>query len=460
MSRWPILFLLALACLNVLWRSHRTRALLELCSEWQELASLVHLRGTIWEDSAGRVKLSPTEVFRRGRWEDLPAIVGLPDSPYSLPNSGPNSGPSPEFGQGVWITARPVCRYPLQNPSVIEDGLGGLLPPRVWLRPPLHLAEDPGAPSNIAMTFRTEIEAWLVSLFENFPGVSGFERAIWMGDTRGLSPELMTFYREGGLLAILALSGQHLAGLIMCVSYLQWIPFALMRRFLPGWTDRILFPWRRALPSICALVLWVSSGGSPPMLRTLAMAIAMGLLKWRGLHGVGFQILCSSTALFLIWDVRQAASISLFLSIAATALTLIVFSEARLWPRIRIYIFTSVSIPILMVPVTSFFFGRVSVFAPLYQTLLGWIWDLFLIPLGFFLPLALALVPPALRPILLKYLELGWDGWLRLHESLERIVGNNYMVTVRPKWHEWILVECILIGVLMRVTRNNTPFNK
>lgn len=432
-----------MAVVLTLRRHQKDILLLSRCADWSTSNRSLRVRGTLWEDNGGRWKLVPAEIYAWGSWEFFGWEVELPEF----------SG-RPESGQRVWISARAACRFPLQNPGVNEDGLGRLLLPRVRLRQPIHFLPEPSAPQDWLRTARNRFKSWLLKFFDGFPGVSGFVIAIWTGDTRGLSPQLMKFYREGGLLPILALSGQHLAGLIFLVSYVERLPFVFLRKRNPVLANRLLGPTRRLVFFLCAFLLWVTSGGAPAMLRTVAMALALGLLKWRAMHCASFQILTSSTALLLLWDVRQAASVGLFLSVAATALTLVVFCEARLSRRFAKYFFASLWIPVLMLPVTCFFFGRISLLAPFYQTLLGWIWDLFLIPFGFALPFVVMAIPiESARTFLLWALERSWNIWLWLHELLQQTVGNVNLVSVRPKWLELFLIESLLIGLLLYSVR-------
>jgi hypothetical protein len=436
----PVLFV-GLAALFFL--GHRRKIADEvagLCSQWAAEDRFEAFQGSLGQDVWGRWRLFSAEVSSVQGARPVGCDVWISDSDERL-----------EPGRSVRVYGRPRCLEPLRNPGALEDGLIELTLPRVWVRAPTLVPSGEGR--GILFDARVAFENWLGAIFDGFPRMAGFERAIWLGDMRGLPSHLLHFYREGGLLPLLALSGQHVAGLLLCLSCLQWIPLFLLRLYFPGPANVFLVRWRRIAPTLCAFFLWVTSGGAPPISRTLAMALSVSVLKARGLVATHLQILKVSLLLLVIWDYSNAASISFLLSAIGTGATLLLISEVKLSRRMKIYFVMSLAIPLLMMPVSSFFFARVPLLAPVYQVLLSWIWDLFLIPVGFGLPLMLGAMGVSTRHWALSIFEDGWELWLRGHVWLESMVGNYYVISVRPRWYEWLVVECLVLGVVLRFER-------
>jgi predicted membrane metal-binding protein len=212
------------------------------------------------------------------------------------------------------------------------------------------------------LNVRKEIPSPIVSFF---PSLDALERAVWFGDTKNFSPKLVKAFEGAGLLPVLALSGQHVGILVSLLSF-----FLLPLRPLLGSAAFTFF-----LPLLSTILLWVTSKSAPSMTRTLVMMGILLIVKARGLIISPFEVLCFCIGLVLLSDPSTALRPGFVLSVAG------IFSLMTAGH------FASFFLPILIAPWISYLFGTFSPHSLWASPLLCWIWELFLIPLGFLLPL-------------------------------------------------------------------------
>jgi predicted membrane metal-binding protein len=270
--------------------------------------------------------------------------------------------------------------------------------------------------------------------FGRYPTLWGVERAVWLGEENGLPEALVLLYRHWGLLAVLALSGQHVAGLYLVLRVLPF-PVSVSRGGL------LLF---------CAAFLFWTSGGVPSMWRTLGTALSLSLLRYRRLNTPPMQLLFSAAAVLLIVSPSLLFRVGFCLSIAATFPLLAMAEPMSFLSALKRYIGISLLLPLLLFPWTAFYFGKVSLWAPLASLLLGWVWDLVLIPIGFLLP-ALTLLP--ISPAIWALGERFFSQVFGFQTQFFAELPDGYFSVWRPTVCELSVLGLLCVGSAVKALR-------
>jgi ComEC/Rec2-related protein len=450
MRKWIFALWVGIALFRWQWRETQLRQAQQWCAEGESGAKYQQWRGFPVFRSPTSAQLAGPILLVKDEERAFAGAVWLPKV-WRL-----------DFGREVLVSGFGTCAYPLRNPGGVADGLFAWRGPRVRLSESglsARRAQEPGW--FLASSFRGWFLERLRSQFAAHPGLLGLEVAVWTGDASGLPTTLQTFYLEGGLLAVLALSGQHVSALVLLVNALLWPGVRLMRQWFPnvglnrGWA-RV----HRALPVAGATLLWVTSGGAPSVQRTWAMALAVWALRWRGLWASPIQVAISAVGILMVWDPAMVTSPSFFLSAGATTLTILMFDEVRPRRRWLLYLVSAAVMPILAIPLVAFFFARVSVMASLYNVLLSGIWDLILIPAAFLLPLVIPRQSSGWSTVVLDALETTWGQFAEAHHTIAQLThGPIYLACPRPTWVELVTLELALLVtwafVSERVTRRS-----
>ncbi len=407
---------------------------------------LLHLRATARRREAGDhlcERLSGQSVTVEGtpvaidstRWRLLaphwePA-VGSPD--WAVFFSG--TGVDPE--RRVRISGPMKCRVPLKNPGAMEDGRMGLRERGVNVRGAIRLLEKAPLWQRAREVFRARLDRVLSTI----PGMHGLALAVWLGETALLPPFWMPLYREGGLLHILALSGQHVVALLFLVHFLGrmvW-PFAAAYR-----VRRALGAAQRWLPIAAAGVLCVLNPFNQPIHRAAFLLVAGQVIASRGVRVSGLQLVASSVALALLCVPLRLGSDSFALSAVATG-CLFAATAGRGW---KAFCFLNVAMPFLLLPATLFLFAKISPMAWVNGVLLAWIWGVFWIPLGFAVGILAAVLPVAGLASGLAGFEGLWNGFVMLHVYAGPSMAAGYRTTLRPTVFETVLLQ-VLVGILV-----------
>lgn len=417
-----------------------------------------------WRACARWEATSKTEAFPQisgslvprgnGRWELRGPTLSTAGPPVPLSAevflSEALVGSAPGAGREVTVSGPLRCQLPRRNPGRLSDGLLLFQFPRARIASGKARVRLTATAASLDARAAIAFDAWIAAPLSSFPGVRGLVRAIWTGDTAGLPDSLVGYYREGGLLPVLALSGQHVAVLALVLRFLFR---RAMRPFCGPRTPRAIFTLyregQRALSVLCAALLYVTSGAAPSMRRTLAMSVAGFALKARGLASSRLQITGSSVAVAVALDPSLVASPGFFLSAAATGLLVQVAAEADPKRQIREYVFITVTMSLLTLPLSAFFFTEVAWSAPLTHLALGVVWSWFLMPLGFLLPFAVRLLPQGTAAGILGALEAGWRALVRAHEASEAWVAAVYRPALRPTWLELAVLEGCLLALVL-----------
>jgi predicted membrane metal-binding protein len=282
----------------------------------------------------------------------------------------------------------------------------------------------------------------------------GFEKATWTGNTQGISPDLIKAFFQAGLIPLIALSGQHV-GAFSFVIFVFFKVFSLILwriRFCRGGIiiNKIQLGLRRAVPCLGAFFLWLTSGGQTCMERVLVMSVILYGISLRGFYLTSQRLVASTLSLVLLWSPEKIGNLSFILSIVATAL-LVNLMQRKL--AFSTYVQTSLLMPIFMFPLLAHYQAKWAVTASIYSLLLGGIWDVIILPVGFCLPWVIFLTPKMFRAPLLNFLE---KIWLQFQKGLILFFENfepSYVSCYRPTFWETILCLILILLILKEITK-------
>ena len=345
-----------------------------------------------------------------------------------------------DFGQQVRFRGIFRCHRPAQNPGSIADEIfgGGFWGVgRVGRLKATVIPRSAGLFVKLSNGFRRK----LAGFFEGYPGVHGWISAVWTGQAHLLPESLSQFYRNAGLLHLVALSGQHVVILSVLLTFFVRLLLTSARYRPSIGYSRLM----RILPLVAAGVLYVTGQGCGSVLRTVVMLLALIFLRFRGLVCSSLQIALSSTALVILFVPERISDIGFLLSAITTAF-LLPLLEVHSWrASFQKFLHVSLTMPVLVLPLSAFFFGRISWISPVANVVVTWLWDLILIPLGFLLPLVLFCLPSGWHRPLLGVLEKLWQGLVQWHETLLPWSEKCYFSVIRPTFTELVLLETALL---------------
>jgi len=245
------------------------------------------------------------------------------------------------------------------------------------------------------------------------------------------------------MLPILALSGQHVWSLVAILGLALFPPMLLACRFRAHRLLRFYPAARAVLPLAASSLLWLTSGGAPSMLRTTGMALAVFLLRWRKLDCSPLQVTASSVAILFLLEPSLITSTGFMMSAGATALNLRAMGErgGRRWFAL---LYTTAGMPLLLTPISIFYFAKFSPQASLCTVLLGWFWEGLVIPFAFFLPALVGGLSETIAHPLIRFLERNWERALLGHSALYHWIEPGQRIAPRPSLGELFWLECAL----------------
>lgn len=275
--------------------------------------------------------------------------------------------------------------------------------------------------------------------------------AVWTGETFRLDPRLVDFYTEGGLLPLVALSGQHVG---VFVSIVKWLVTLLPQTWLQwSWMRRKFRFCLLILPLLSCAILAVTSFGCPSVIRTLAMAASLVLLRVRYRTCSSDQLLLASSALLIAWDPSLIEKASFILSLNGAYLLMELSESGGFKKLFSGHVIESVLMSFITVPMVLFYFGRWSYLAPVLNLVLSGLWTLLIIPVGFLTPL-IFLFPKVVSNPLLTSLDTGWHQVSEFHLIFQNWVSQSVLRGIRLSALEALLFQisalCFLKGPLKR----------
>ena len=193
---------------------------------------------------------------------------------------------------------------------------------------------------------------------------SGVMLALAMGDRSGIDQLQWQRYIDTGTNHLLAISGLHIS---LIAGFAGWLGAALWGRYRRArqFTRNSCAAVAGLLAALCYAAM---AGFALPTQRALIMltVLAAALLWARHLRrSAGFALALIAVCL---WDPRAALGVGLWLSFAAVAILMLVFSgerRARAHNRALALLRSHVLITIGLAPLTLLLFGRMSLVAPL-----------------------------------------------------------------------------------------------
>ncbi len=344
---------------------------------------------------------------------------------------------APEY-QRVRFTGRVKCLNPARNPARLQDSWRALGGPLAFGRGKLT-AVGPAS-------WRVRSRGALHRKIESLPGAGmrALSLSVWLGYTQGLGVVWMDLYRTTGVLHLVALSGQHVATLWMLLRSMLWFValfgsrYAFCRRYIT-----LSIAW---LPFGCAVVLWWINPGNDSVFRALLVVLCARVLKLRALNAQLLPIVAGAVAVGVMSVPTQAASISYWLSGAGTLFLVLQLDAMKKHSALRQYLILSLLMPLWMFPSSVFFFGRLTLAAPLAGLALGGLWSLVLIPLGFVFPW----IGPWLPGDAVRLFEKAWNGLESGQVGLASWLTHSAPAVYRPTWVETAALNALLFLLLFR----------
>lgn len=344
----------------------------------------------------------------------------------------------------VEIIGKFECENFNRNFSEIQDGIFGKISRKLKLKRGRLSWSSTEIRSFWPFSIGNKLRQGLQELLGPYPNLRGIVWAVWTGDARGLDPELVEMYRAGGLLPLVALSGQHVSVLVVMLRGFIGLFGNLLFRF-KAIRDHYRI-WELALPTLASLLLTLTSQGTASVIRTLAMALAICLLRMRRCLCSSTQVVCSSAALMIAMDPGLLTGISFVLSVAATFLLVEVSEAKSVRTSLGKYFFLSTVMALLSCPLILFYFGRWSYLAPLTTVCFSWLWNLLIIPLGFIVPL-LGILPGTYGHAVLSLLDSGWRFLNSGQLLTQKFILGSFYAYPRPTVSETLVLQasCLIL---------------
>ena len=269
--------------------------------------------------------------------------------------------------------------------------------------------------------------------------------ALTFGLRDGLEAQDWIYLRDSGLAHLLAISGLHI-GLAMLVGW--WLGY-LLRLCLP---QTQYWLW---LPLLCGLVFafgyaWLAGFGLPTI-RALLMCLIVGVLRLSAIYWLSWQVLLVTLGLCLLWDPFVSYSAGFWLSFGAVIIFLVMIMAEnsstlvalpwyqRCYQRLKYLCKVQGYLLLLMLPIQWWWFGGVSLAAPLTNVVaVPWI-SMITVPL-----VLIGVITPwwpwlsswcwliadfSLIPVL-KIAAWSQGAWMMLPASITPWLGLIAMITV------------------------------
>lgn len=396
------------------------------------------VRGYLREISQNFWELRGARVLVSGKWMKIGGSVRL----FEKPN----------FYQAryklVDIDGELHCSSSYQNFSSKQDFIFQRQERNLYFKKVVFLKESETTFFSVVMGLGAHFRFFIDRFLEATPHLKGIVWAVWTGETSKLDPRLTEFYTRGGLLPLIALSGQHVGVLVLvCRFLLFYLPRRVVEsfRFRKHYRKIILF-----LPVVVCLTLTVTSFGTPSVLRTLAMAVSVLVLRWRCKICSTEQLLFSSSAILISINPSLFEKGSFILSFNGAYLLNELSGVKGTQGLLRGYLLDSLIMAVTVVPVVLFFFGQWSYLAPVCAVLLSWLWALVVIPAGFLIPI-LSWIPDLLSSPILHKLEAAWQYLVAFHLYFEKIVSNSSGLFIRFSAAEAFLLQMALLSFVKSI---------
>ena len=285
----------------------------------------------------------------------------------------------PEPGETWRFVARLRCRRGLVNPGAQDRELA-LLRERIDATGYVVASSRPDrlleSANREIERVRARVAAAIAASLPPGPSV-GVLQGLAVGVRGNISDALWDAFSVTGIAHLMAISGLHVTGCALLV-------LALLRL---GWKMPVFARLRGRISIESGIVVATTaaytllSGGSLPALRTLAMVGALaalrGLRRCLPLH----QVLAVAALLLVALDPLALTSAGFWLSFAATATLIAVLADDSGWRgRLAGFARAQLAITVLLTPVLTAAFGRISLIAPVANAVAIPIFSFLLLP--------------------------------------------------------------------------------
>lgn len=253
---------------------------------------------------------------------------------------------------------------------------------------------------------------------------AGIVTGFILGDTSQIPQTEKILFRETGISHLLAVSGQHIMVIIVCLAaLLHWLKVP---------------PLSRSIMTALFLIFYaMTTTGSPSVWRALIMYLCVAVI----LHIEAFPspVRPVSTAALILLLYRPALIFNAAFQLSFTAVLSIVFLREpieRLFRRFYFpetfsrYMAVTLAASFGTIPMTAMLFGTVSASSLLVNPLIIWSFS-YILPVAF-ITAALSIFWPAASIIVAPGLSLVLDGLIALLGKAQMIPGQYFYVGNLP----------------------------
>ena len=204
------------------------------------------------------------------------------------------------------------------------------------------------------------------------------------------------------------------------------------------------------------------SGFEPPIVRAWIMGALLILSSYYGRGVSGILVLVISALSMIVFTPPVIYSLSFILSFSAT-LSLMLFTEPlnkllskTFLSRLPIYndLVSTCAAQVLVWPIISYFFGRISIFSPLFNALTLWT-----IPISTLLA-SIWVVVNTLSPNAAKVLVYMIYPFANTFVLIIQYVGRNYALLLPVKMSQKSLLIYYLLSLIYLVRKNRDKYDK
>lgn len=358
------------------------------------VVDFVRLRRVAWQRCANN--LATTAFHRRPllptRWRGLlePVERGGNEAGIATARLRFPVGPDGVAGLGSFTVIAP---FSLTDGPVTVEGVLRCLPPsangtdadffaafrlpewRIAARAVHHRAPESLRERALAPLVRARAHAG--ERLRPWPRTFAVARAAWTGEIAPLPGAWQTVLRDGGALAVVALSGQHVALVAgWLVGLLRWAARALPPRGLL--LDRV----RAVLPVAVAAGFVALGSAAPSTIRAAATVVAAATFRRRGLHVTPLRVAIVTAALTVVAFPEFLASPGYLLSVVgAVGIATVGGVECGRARSAKI----AVLLPLWLAPIVVYCFARLPLATIVVATAVGFLWEGLVLPVAFFL---------------------------------------------------------------------------
>lgn len=267
--------------------------------------------------------------------------------------------------------------------------------------------------------------------------------ALAIGDKSGFTQDQKRVFQETGVSHLMAISGLHIGLVFLGVSWLmKWLLWPAARLF-----DRLPRQHLALLPALASAIVYAALAGFAVSTQRALLMLFVFVACRLWVRDVSlFKVLLIAASLLLIYDPFSVLDIGFWLSCGAVLIIALIsqydktLSLLRLQPRLWLG----------MVPMTTLFFGQVSLISPAVNLLMVPLFCSLLIPLTLFALLTMQCGLDCLGVFLINWLSWAFEYVYRVLEKLSSWPFARWYTTPFNVW-QWGVVLLIVVLEVRRV---------